>query len=49
MLEASENVKRKYLQQAATTPSQFLLSALNLINEADQQYRMAKTNACIRR
>lgn len=42
MLEASENVKRKYLQQAQTTPSQFLLSALNLINEADQQYRMSK-------
>ncbi len=42
MLEASENVKRKYLQQAQSTPSQFLLSALNLINEADQQYRMAK-------
>ncbi len=42
LLEVSENVRKKYIQQSTITPASFLLSALNLINESDINYRMSK-------
>ena len=42
LLEVSENIKLKYLEQAKESPSSFLLSALNISNQCDLNYRMSK-------
>ncbi len=42
LLEVSENIKQKYLEQAKTAGSSFLLSALNIANQCDLNYRTSK-------
>lgn len=42
LLEVSENVKAKYQEQAQQTPASFLLSALNIGNQCDYQYKGSK-------
>lgn len=42
LLEVSENVKQKYLQQAQSCSTQFLLKALGIINRCDISYKTAK-------
>jgi len=42
LLEVSVNVRKKYLQQSVLTPTSFILSALNIINESDINYRLSK-------
>ena len=42
LLEVSENVKQKYLQQAQACSTQFLLKALGIINRCDVSYKTAK-------
>lgn len=39
ILEVSENVKNRYLAQARSIDSRFLLNALAILSEADTQYR----------
>lgn len=42
LLEASDNLRQQYAIQAAITPSAFLLSALNLANQCDVQYKQTR-------
>ncbi|MCB0688483.1 MAG: DNA polymerase III subunit gamma/tau [Saprospiraceae bacterium] len=42
LLELSEQVKATYLRQAKLTEESFLLSALDIANDCDVNYRMAK-------
>ena len=42
LLEVSENIKQKYFEQAQKSPSSFLLSALNISNQCDLNYRISK-------
>lgn len=42
LLELSENLKERYLLQAAKSSNAFLLSALNLANDCDINYKMAR-------
>lgn len=42
LLETSEAVAARYKEQAASADASFLLSALNVLNQADIQYRVAK-------
>lgn len=42
LLEATDSLKKKYQNQAAKTHETFLLNALNIINECDINYRIAK-------
>lgn len=42
LLEASENLKNKYRQQAAVSSISFLLNALHIINECDVHYKTSK-------
>ena len=42
LLEVSENIKQKYLEQAQKSPTSFLLSALNISNQCDLNYRISK-------
>lgn len=42
LLELSEQVKSSYLNQAKLTEERFILSALDIANECDVNYRMAK-------
>ena len=42
LLEVSENIKQKYLDQAQKSPSSFLLSALNISNQCDLNYKTSK-------
>ncbi|MEL7118274.1 MAG: DNA polymerase III subunit gamma/tau [Bacteroidota bacterium] len=42
LLELSETLQKKYLQQAQLTSPSFLLSALNIANECDIHYKMAR-------
>ncbi|MCP3932627.1 MAG: DNA polymerase III subunit gamma/tau [Bacteroidetes bacterium] len=42
LLEVSESLKNRYRQQASLTPAGFLITALNLINECDFNYKMAR-------
>ena len=42
LLETSENVKNKYQNQAESTSKAFLLSALNIGNQCDIQYKASK-------
>ena len=42
LLEVSDNLKERYRQQAKIAPISFLLSALNIANECDVNYKMAR-------
>lgn len=42
LLEVSDNLKNRYQTQADLAPVSFLLTALNLLNECDIHYRMAR-------
>ncbi|MFC5282859.1 DNA polymerase III subunit gamma/tau [Pedobacter alpinus] len=42
LLEVSENIKQKYLEQAQQSPASFLISALNISNQCDLNYRISK-------
>ena len=42
LLEVGESLKARYLQQARVAPLSFLLAALNITNECDINYKMAR-------
>jgi len=42
LLEVSEGIKAKYLQQSNSSTVSFLLSALNIANQCDLSYRLSK-------
>jgi len=42
ILEAGENVKERYLQQSQRCDIRFLLNALNILSEADTQYKASR-------
>ncbi len=42
LLESGENLRERYRQQAAISSTMLLLSALNIANEADVNYKMAR-------
>lgn len=42
LLEVSDRLKTRYQQQAALAPTAFLLTALNLLNQCDVNYKMAR-------
>ena len=42
LLEVSESLKKRYHEQAAVAPASFLLTALNLANDCDVNYKMAR-------
>ena len=42
LLEVSDSLKERYAQQAGKCPSSFILSALNIANDCDVAYRMAR-------
>jgi DNA polymerase-3 subunit gamma/tau len=42
LMEVSEGVKKKYLQQAESCSTQFLLKSLGIINRCDVSYKSAK-------
>lgn len=42
LLEVSEGIKAKYLQQSQASPVSFLLSALNIANQCDLSYKLSK-------
>ncbi|MXV53021.1 DNA polymerase III subunit gamma/tau [Pedobacter sp. HMF7647] len=42
LLEVSEGIRQKYLQQSQATSASFLLSALNIANQCDLNYKQSK-------
>lgn len=42
LLEVSDGLKQRYKEQAAISPSSYLLTALNLANDCDINYKMAR-------
>lgn len=42
LLEVSDNLKDRYKNQAKVAPTSFLLSALNIANDCDVNYKMAR-------
>jgi DNA polymerase III subunit gamma/tau len=42
LLDSSDNLRERYRRQAALAPASFLLSALNLCNDCDINYKMAR-------
>ncbi|HEX8657619.1 MAG TPA: DNA polymerase III subunit gamma/tau, partial [Hymenobacter sp.] len=42
LLEVSEGIRQKYVQQAQAAPLAFVLSALNLISQCDREFKQAK-------
>jgi DNA polymerase-3 subunit gamma/tau len=42
LLQVSDNVQARYLEQAAKAPASFLLTALNLAGQCDLQYKSSK-------
>ncbi len=42
LLEGGEALKKRYMEQAQITPVSFLLTALNLCNECDMNYKQAR-------
>jgi DNA polymerase-3 subunit gamma/tau len=42
LLEVSDGLRDRYLQQAKAAPSTFMLTALNLANDCDINYKMAR-------
>lgn len=43
LLEVSESIGKRYIQQAAEVPVSFLLTALNLANQCDLNYKSSKS------
>ncbi len=43
LLDFSENIKKRYIDQSRNANASFLISALNILNEAGQQYRQSRT------
>ena len=44
LLEVSENIKIKYIEQTEIVSLSFLLTALNILNECDLQYKGSKNH-----
>ncbi|MBE9583915.1 DNA polymerase III subunit gamma/tau [Mucilaginibacter sp. JRF] len=42
LLEVSENIRNRYLQQSQAAPVSFMLSALNIANQCDLNYKLSK-------
>ncbi|WP_303312184.1 DNA polymerase III subunit gamma/tau [Hymenobacter sp. BT730] len=42
LLEVSEGIRTRYVQQAQAAPLAFLLSALNLVSQCDREFKQAK-------
>ncbi|MFD1628636.1 DNA polymerase III subunit gamma/tau [Pseudopedobacter beijingensis] len=42
LLEVSENIKQKYLEQAKVASSSFIISALSICNQCDLNYKISK-------
>ncbi|TGE13998.1 DNA polymerase III subunit gamma/tau [Hymenobacter elongatus] len=42
LLEVSEGIRGRYVQQARSAPLAFLLSALNLVSQCDREFKQAK-------
>ncbi len=42
LLEVSENIRRKYLEQSKAATVSFLLSAMNVANQCDLNYKLSK-------
>ncbi|MCB2409742.1 DNA polymerase III subunit gamma/tau [Hymenobacter lucidus] len=42
LLEVSEGIRARYVQQAGAAPLAFLLSALNLVSQCDREFKQAK-------
>lgn len=42
LMQTSESIKKKYLDQAASVSQSFLLSAMNIANQCDLQYKSSK-------
>jgi DNA polymerase-3 subunit gamma/tau len=42
LLEVSENIRRKYLEQSKAATVSFLLSAMNIANQCDLNYKLSK-------
>jgi DNA polymerase-3 subunit gamma/tau len=42
LLTVSENIKKRYAEQAEKAPLSFLMSALNIANQCDIQYKSSK-------
>ena len=42
LLEVSDSLKERYRQQAQLTPSSFILTALNIANDCDVNFKMAR-------
>ena len=42
LLETSDSLKKRYLEQAALAPNSFILTALNIAAECDINYKMAR-------
>ncbi len=42
LLEVSENIKQKYLEQSKAASTGFLISGLNITNQVDLQYKQSK-------
>jgi DNA polymerase-3 subunit gamma/tau len=42
LLEVSDTIKQKYLEQAKKSPASFLISGLNIANQCDLNYRISK-------
>jgi DNA polymerase-3 subunit gamma/tau len=42
LLEVSDGIRQKYVQQAQAAPLAFVLSALNLISQCDREFKQAK-------
>jgi len=45
LLEVSDDLKKRYSQQAAMIPASFLLTALSLANDCDINYKMARNKS----
>ncbi|HYV90449.1 MAG TPA: DNA polymerase III subunit gamma/tau [Chitinophagales bacterium] len=42
LLDFSENIRKRYVEQSQYTAASFLISALSILNDAEQQYRLSK-------
>lgn len=47
LLEEADNVKKKYIEQAGVAPESFLISAMNLSNQADTQYKASRNQRLV--
>jgi DNA polymerase-3 subunit gamma/tau len=44
LLQVSENIEKKYLEQAAKASISFLMTALHIANQNDMQYKSSKNH-----